>query len=197
MTEDLRSDQQLVARILQGDDAASGSLFRRHVVQLHRFLWWRVGQDSGAAEELLQDVFFDAWEGLSRFDADAEWWPWLLGIARRRLARHHRARTTRRRGLAPADLASVVEALAGERPLPDEVLERTEVRDALAQALSTLSPRAGDLLVFKYVERQSLDEIGERLGMSSGAVSSALQRARADLRATLRRWLPEEVDHVT
>ncbi len=77
-------------------------------------------------------------------------------------------------------------------PLPEDRVLRNELRAQVACALTALAPRESQLLVMKYIAQQSLIEISEELGISSEAVSSALQRARDAFRNSLRQVLNED-----
>ncbi len=172
------ADAELIARILAGDREAATRLFRRHLPSVYSFVHWRVGGRRDAAEEVTQEVFLDTWKNLRRFDRERELWPWLCGIAVRKIARFHRtaARVLSREIPASAesvDASPVARAVDGE------------IRAAVGQALSALRPSHRDLLVGKYVNDKSLAEIGRELGLSEAAVSSGLQRARQALRDAL------------
>ncbi len=182
------TDAELIARVLAGDREAATGLFRRHLAGVYSFVHWRVGGRREAAEEVTQEVFLDAWRSLRRFDREREFWPWLCGIAGRKIARFHRtaARVPSRDVPATAesaDASPVARAVNGE------------VRAAVGQALSGLRPNHRDLLVGKYIDNKSLAEIGLELGLSEAAVSSRLQRARQALREALLALGRKELVH--
>jgi RNA polymerase sigma factor (sigma-70 family) len=60
-----------------------------------------------------------------------------------------------------------------------------ERRDEITRALGALSPVHRQVLVMKYLDDRSVDEIAEELGRSRVQVQSLLQRARAGLREEL------------
>ena len=63
-------------------------------------------------------------------------------------------------------------------PLPDWVLERRETRELVGATLSSLPPDYRSALVAKYVDGQSVSEIGAGLGRGEKAAESVLTRAR-------------------
>jgi RNA polymerase sigma-70 factor (ECF subfamily) len=172
------TDADLVARILAGDREAATRLFRRHLPGVYAFVHWRVGGRRDAAEEVTQEVFLDTWRNLRRFDRGRELWPWLCGIAVRKIARFHRS-------AARVPARDVPASAASADPSPVAHAVDGEIRTAVGQALSGLRPSHRDLLLGKYVEMKSLAEIGREMGLSEAAVSSGLQRARQALRDAL------------
>src|SRR6266566_9093855 len=75
------SDEMLIRRIAEGDQLAMRTLFGRYRVPLYRWLLRLVG-DEALAEDLLSDVFLDAWRQATAFEARSSGSTWLLAIAR-------------------------------------------------------------------------------------------------------------------
>jgi len=181
------SDTQCVRLILEGSQEASTLLFRRYGEDLFRFIYLRVGADQAQAEDLTQDVILDAWRNLDQFDRERAFWPWLLGIAGRRLARFYRSAQAspfialRRE----RHLQDILERLESESPLPDQILDREETRELLGAVLSSLNPKHQKLLELKYFLEKTQEQIAAELNLSIAAVNSGLQRARAALRTSL------------
>lgn len=182
------TDGELIARVLAGDREAATRLFRRQLPGVYAFVHWRVGRRREAAEEVTQEVFLDAWRNLRRFDRDRELWPWLCGIAKRKIARFHRT-------AARAPSREVPDSAESADPSPDVRAADGELRAAVGQALSALRPNHRELLMGKYVDKKSLAEIGSELGLSEAAVSSGLQRARQALRDALLALGRKELVH--
>ena len=87
------TDAALVQKITQRDEAALAALYDRYAGMLSSVLN-RILRDTQAAEEILQDIFYQLWCGASRFDPARGSLPgWLLVIARNRaisrLRRHN------------------------------------------------------------------------------------------------------------
>ncbi len=82
-------DEQLVARAQGGDRDAFGELYRRHIERVHRYIRFRV-VDESLAEDLSHDVFLAAWRALPGFSWQGDLRPWLLRAAHNRVANHWR-----------------------------------------------------------------------------------------------------------
>jgi RNA polymerase sigma-70 factor (ECF subfamily) len=101
---------------------------------------------------------------------------WLCAIAKRRLSRYYEAE--RRAAVLRAGLAAV----------PSEAEDGTgelERRDAITRALGSLPAIHRQVLVLKYLDERSVEEIAVELGRTRVQVQSLLQRARAGLRQEL------------
>jgi RNA polymerase sigma-70 factor (TIGR02960 family) len=155
------------------------------------------------AEEIVQDVYLEAWRGYDRFEGRASLRTWLYRIATRAFIKGVERR--KRRPL-PSDLsAPTVDPSAAVRsgsaelawlqPVPDSVLTgavgdpaavvagRHTMRLAFVAALQVLTPPQRAVLILRDVLGLSAFEVAALLDLSVAAVNSALQRARARLPA--------------
>ncbi|MFF0265429.1 sigma-70 family RNA polymerase sigma factor [Kribbella sp. NPDC004536] len=153
------------------------------------------------AEEVVQDVLLDAWRAYDRFEGRSSLRTWLYRIAARACLK---ALEKGRRRPLPADLgapeanpdARLVERtpeIPWLQPMPDflfattpvdpeaAVLERQSMRLALVGALQQLPPRQRAVLILRDVLQWRSAEVAELLEMTTAAVNSALQRARAQV----------------
>lgn len=160
--------------------------------------------DWGAASEVAQDTFAEAWLGRDRFrgdpaDLDAAG-AWLRGIAVRLAA----ARARGDGGPGLAGLQPMGPRLTGAQPeapleaLPSPVQELDPRMEAMASAFVELSDEHREVLRMHYLERTRSKEVAALLGITAKALERRLYRARADLRErTLRALKSAEggVDH--
>ena len=176
------ADAGLVARLAAGDMDAAGELYDRYAGQILA-LARRILRNDGDAEEVVQDVFSQAWRTARSFDASrGSVGAWLLVMARTRAIDRLRARqsrpdtsheayasTLRATGMSPSD-----------RVLSDE--QAVRVRDAL-QALPEAQRHAIELA---YYEGLTQSEIAERLTEPLGTVKTRMRAALMSLRERLR-----------
>src|SRR5262245_66628591 len=78
---EISSDVILINRIAAGDKLAMQSLFARHRTSIYRWLV-RLVSNEALAEDLLSEVFLDAWRQADRFEARSSVSTWLMSIAR-------------------------------------------------------------------------------------------------------------------
>ncbi|MCC3314334.1 RNA polymerase sigma factor sigX [Nocardia africana] len=153
------------------------------------------------AEEVVQDVYLDAWRAYDRFEERSSLRTWLYRIASRAC---FKALDKSRRRPLPADLGAprttldpTFDAPARDvswlQPIPDflfttapadpatVVVERQTMRLALIAALQQLPPRQRAVLILRDVLQWRAAEVAELLEMTTAAVNSALQRARTQV----------------
>ena len=171
-------DVALLRAAAAGDPAAVRTLVDDVGPVAYGFLYARVGGDEAAAADLLQETLLEAVRSAAGFRGDAALATWVCAIARRRLARHYereRRQEVARRGL------TVVHA--GTEPGDgDDAAIEVERRDEIVRALRALPPLHRQVLVLKYLDGRSVEEISAELGKGRVQVQSLLQRARDGLR---------------
>lgn len=185
--EDLRAEQQLVRRMLDGDERAFSEFFDEYFARLYRFALPRLNGDVHAAEEVVQTSLCRAMRKLDSFRGEAALFTWICQICRRQIAdyvREHRRHSERVVLIEDSpeirDALDAIQAPAGERP--EEQYEAGQMGRLVRAVLDRLPARYGDALEWKYVEGLSVDEIGARLGIGPTAAQSLLARARVAFR---------------
>ena len=175
------ADLALKERLVRRERGAADELLERHLNGLYEFVHYRVGGDRHRAEDVVQDTFVAALEGIGGFDGRSDLHGWLCGIARNKL------RSERRRA-RPRSLEEVLEtadpeidlilAEVARSPLPETVLERRQTKELVGAALSSLPPEYKRSLLAKYVDGASVADIARTSGKSTKAAESTLTRAR-------------------
>jgi len=183
------SEEALVRRAQEGDDAAFDALVVSTLPGTYRFLRG-LGASQEDAEDAAQEAFVRAWKSLKRFDAARPFKPWLYQIAKNA----YRDMARRRRAIPASDLArefpgdDASDAMSGfsdPAPLPDELFASEESRAQVQAALSELAPSEQSILSLRYDEGFSFEEIAETLERPAGTVRSIHHRALARLRRML------------
>jgi len=168
MTEAPASDPQDVRASLAGDGAAYARLVNRHTPAIAKRMT-RFARGQAAIEELVHDVFVEAYLSLRTFHGTAPFEHWLQKIATRvgyrywqRLKKDNLARVDEHHAAATSETSN-------------------EVFDRLQQ----LPPRDRLVLTLLYVESRSVAETAELAGWSQTMVKVQAYRARAKLRKLL------------
>ena len=162
------NDDELIAALAAGDDAALRELFTRHAPWLAARL--RAALPPPDVEDVLQETFLAVWKGASAYrpQGTPRAWMWVI-------ARNQAALLLRKRGPATAPL--------DETPQPG--LDPAEVAVARADIAAALGGPEGDLLRLVYVEDRPVAEVAALLGVPAGTIKSRAHRARRSLRAAL------------
>ncbi len=175
--EDAELDAALVARMAAGDRAAMSELYARHA-SLLLGLALRIVRDRREAEDLLHDVFLEAWRAAKAFDPKrGRVRTWLaIRMRSRALDLQKSARVSRNAGDAGLDV------LVDEARDPASGPDHARVRTALAE----LGPDQRRVLELAYFEGLSCTEIAEKISIPVGTVKSRLAAGLDRLRAGLQ-----------
>jgi len=173
------SDATLIARLVERDESALAALYDRYAGMLSSVLN-RILRDTQAAEEILQDIFYQLWRTAAQFDPGRGSLPgWLLVIARNRaisrLRRHNPA--------------------SGEELLENTVVLPTNLESTIAQrqligkvkgALDSLPKEQRAAIELAYFEGLTHSEIAARTGDPLGTVKTRLRSALETLKRNFK-----------
>jgi RNA polymerase sigma-70 factor, ECF subfamily len=172
-------DSALVERIMAADEGALAALYDRYAGMLYAMLV-RILRDTGAAEEVLQDLFLQLWRGAARFDASrGSLAGWLLVIGRNRALSRLRGKE-RREILADSEEFSI-EAVPSSGNLEDEAARR-QLMERLRGAMAALPPEQREAVELAYFEGMTQTEIATRTGCPLGTVKSRVRAAMQTLK---------------
>jgi RNA polymerase sigma-70 factor (ECF subfamily) len=161
-------------------------VFALHGRSLYRYFAVRVGGDTHRADDLMQKLWVRAKHSSAGVHA-AQLEYWLRGVARNLIREDWRKRAAARRRVPlvdPVVARELAEKIAAE-DLPDEYLQRQEVRDQLILAITELGTIEQEVIVGYYFQGESQASLANRFGISERAVEGRLYRARRALRRKL------------
>ena len=191
----------LVRAVAAGSQEALAALYDRHVDAVYAASW-RLTNDRGVAEEVVQETFLALWNRAELFDPTAgSLAAWLHTIARNRTVDRLRA-IARRPNLIP--ISSVrqedePDGVALERmaaagnvvgsaipgPGPERALDSLETRETIRAALVKMPDVERTVILLAYREELTQSEIAARLGWPLGTVKTRTRRALLRLREAL------------
>jgi RNA polymerase sigma-70 factor (ECF subfamily) len=168
MTETPEHD--LIRRAQAGDTDAVASLYRQHVAAITRYVGYRVA-DEAVVEDLTAEVFLQMVEGLPRYRiTGAPFEAWLYRIAAARVADYYRS-------AAREQPEAELETMRSSQPSLESRVQQHEELDALRAALRELSDEHQTILILRFVERKSHEEVALILNKSARAIATAQHRA--------------------
>jgi len=189
--ETLARDRALVSRMRSGDEVAFDEFAETYTRLLYRFAIARVDSDRELAREVVQTTLCKALAKIESFRGDSTLLTWLCSVCRNEILMYFR-----RQRSAPSEspLEDNVTPIASwsVRPRgPEETLLDDEASGMVHLALELLPRHYADALEWKYVDKVSVREVGERLQLGSKAAESLLTRARDAFRKNYRRVVAE------
>ncbi len=182
-----RTDEELIAAYLSGEEAAFGVVTARHLRGVYSFAMRLVG-DSSAAEDIAQDTFLKAWKSLKKYDSKtSRFKTWLLRIARNTAIDYLRKKKHVPLSAFENEAGGniLAETIAADEELAPQALERLDDARELHKVLDELSPKQREILLLYYSNDCTFEEIAVMLGEPANTVKSRHRRALAALRALL------------
>ncbi|MDD2407259.1 MAG: RNA polymerase sigma factor RpoE [Tepidiphilus sp.] len=191
-------DQQLVARVRQGDQNAFGLLVSKYQRKVQRLLS-RLVRDPAEVEDLTQETFIKAYRALDSFRGDSAFYTWLYRIAIN-TAKNHLMASNRR----PSASATVHQTEEGEQwdeldllsdsETPENLLLTQEIAQTVEETIQSLPEELRTAITLRELEGLSYEEIAQVMGCPIGTVRSRIFRAREAIAQRLRPLLDTAPD---
>lgn len=179
------TDEELVARIVNGDESAFELLYQRYFKRIYRFVDKRISNRADV-EETVQEVFVNVFSSVSNYRREAPFSAWVLGLARRTIAsRFKRKRHPTVPLLAEEEVESGEAAapVASREANPEEHYVCQERMRSLESRARELTPEQWQLFELHHLEDRSIADLSRELRKSPDSIKSNLYRARKILLA--------------
>jgi len=173
------TDENLVSRCQAGDNTAFDQLVYKYQELVFRLAYRIVGGNADV-EEIAQEVFLRAYRGIKKFRGDAAFPTWLTRIAVNYCIKTLNGRKSR---ILFEGLTSLINL--SREATQHSGMEREEHRAMIRRALERLPPKHKAVIVLRYFEERTCEEIAEILECSVGTVKSRLYHARQKLKELL------------
>jgi len=165
---------------------AWSSLYELYAERMWREAARLLGGNREETADIVQEIFIAAAESASNFDARrGSLWNWLAGIVRNKVALRFRRNASRvsaaRRWWNRMNDVSR-QWLTGTRDAPDGALEAEEMATLVRTTLLEISDEHRTLLVGKYLDDRSAEQLATEYGSTAGAIRARLLRARKAFR---------------
>lgn len=171
-------------RATLGDPKAYAGLVRRYEPVLKRYVARLLGQNSLLIDDVLQETFLKAYLNLNDYDATRAFSPWIYRIA------HNEAMSQLRRHrsgpllISGEDGQRLLEYLADGSDVK-ESLDVARREEKLVAAVASLDPRYRDVIVLRFLEERSYEDIADILHLPMGTVATLVSRGKERLRKML------------
>lgn len=174
-----------IEAVLAGDRERYSDLMRRHEAAMARQMW-RFTRNPGERDELVQEVFVEAYLCLARYRRKAPFTHWLRTIAVRRGFRFWKQREKQKKLVPLEDWDGAQQAETPEDPPPEQAA------NILHGLLQRLKPEERVVMTLEYLEGNSVEQTARLLGWTQAMVKMRAYRAKKRLRDMYERERRQE-----
>lgn len=190
------SEAWLIERAQQQDESAFDQIVELYADKLYNYIVRMLG-NSQDAEDVLQEVFLRAYQGLPQFDGRASLSTWLFRIATNLCIDHYRKQERRVKTVSiyreraddSEDENEEWEFPDMQTPDPMQAVLDKELQEVVERAVQELSPKLKTILLMYDVEGLSYEEIAQALRIPMGTVKSRLHLARTEIQKKVSAYL--------
>ncbi|MCG2776144.1 MAG: sigma-70 family RNA polymerase sigma factor [Desulfobacterales bacterium] len=191
-------DEELVARIKEGEDWATEELVNRYQQKTYAIAYHMCSEDGEEAQDLTQEAFLRTFRSLGKFRGDSSFYTWFYRIvvnvcldSRRRSRRWKQMfspwRQVQRGKKSPGEVPEEQPDMRDDIN-PVSALSGKQFAKEIKKSLKSLPERQRLVFQLKVLHGMSIREIAQVIGTAEGTVKSHLFRATRFLREELKEW---------
>ncbi|WP_173917919.1 RNA polymerase sigma factor SigW [Halobacillus sp. Marseille-Q1614] len=177
-----------IKELKKGDPSAFEDIVTFYQNKVYHICYRMVGIPS-EAEDLAQEAFIRAYTNIDRYDERRKFSTWLYRIAtnltidwlRKRKPDYYLDAEVK-----GTDGLNMYSQLAVDQALPEEEVESLELQNYIQREMLALPPKYRSVIVLRYLDELSLQEIADVLEIPVGTVKTRVHRGREALRKRLR-----------
>lgn len=173
-----KSDNELVALALNNQDYFL-YIINRHKNKLLKYIMRITNIDPEEAEDILQEVFIKVYLNLNDFDQDLKFSSWIYRITHNQVISHHRKIKIRPQGYKVNLTDNEVKNLTSDfNQAKDYDIKIT--KEVIIKVLAGLEKKYREILVLKFIEEKSYQEISDIIERPMGTVASQISKAKQE-----------------
>ena len=178
-----KTDEEL-AVMAEGNIAVFEELISRYEKKLMRYIARIANFSNEENEEVLQEIFIKVWKNINSFSSDLKFSSWIYRIAHNETISIYRKAKSR-------GISDQVE-LNDELFLPSKIDFVKELDDKISShniqnVLLEMDTKSREILVLKFLEEQSYEEISDILKLPMGTIATRINRAKEKFRGILNK----------
>lgn len=177
-----------IKQVLKGDQSAYGEIVEIYKDKVFQ-LCYRILGNRHEAEDMAQEAFIRAYINISSFNIDLKFSTWLYRIATNLCIDRIRKKKPDYyldAEVSGTDGLTMYSQIASDSILPEDEIESLELQETIQREITKLPEKYRSVIVLKYIEELSLNEISEILDIPLGTVKTRIHRGREALRHQLR-----------
>ncbi|PWW20010.1 RNA polymerase sigma (SigW) subunit [Cytobacillus oceanisediminis] len=177
-----------IKQVLKGDQDAYADVVEIYKDKVFQICYRMLG-NRHEAEDIAQEAFLRAYVNISSFNIELKFSTWLYRIATNLCIDRIRKKKPDYyldAEVAGTDGLNMYSQIASDTRLPEDDVESLELQETIQREISKLPEKYRSVIVLKYIEELSLNEISETLDLPLGTVKTRIHRGREALRNQLR-----------
>lgn len=177
-----------IKQVIKGDQDAFAEIVEIYKNSIYQLCYRMLG-NRHEAEDMAQEAFIRAYVNINSFNQELKFSTWLFRIATNLCIDRIRKKKPDYyldAEVSGTDGLTMYSHLASDSPLPEKELESLELQESVQKEIMKLPEKYRSVIVLKYIEELSLNEISEILDLPLGTVKTRIHRGREALRQQLR-----------
>ncbi|PIZ93874.1 MAG: RNA polymerase sigma factor SigW [Candidatus Magasanikbacteria bacterium CG_4_9_14_0_2_um_filter_41_10] len=181
MTDYSDQTDESLALLSATDHDAFGALVGRYEQKLYRYVRRITDVNHEECEDILQETFLKSYRYLHNFDPSLSFSSWMYRIAHNETISHFRKRSVRPKIIREEDGNTYLQNVAADLDITADI-DRETLQRQIQDVLDSLGPKYKDVLILRYLEEKSYQEISDILKIPVKTVGTRINRAKKQLR---------------
>lgn len=173
-------DEKLVDLVLENQDNFL-YLMKRYETRLLRYILRLSNVRYEEAEDILQEVFIKVYHNLNSFDKKLKFSSWIYRITHNQVISNFRKIKARPQSIDLENSEEIVQKIASDLDL-DNQTELIYLREKINPVLQKIDPKYRDILILRFWEDKSYQEISDILKKPAGTVAAMINRAKKQIK---------------
>jgi RNA polymerase sigma-70 factor (ECF subfamily) len=178
------SDEELAKRSIT-NTMYFGELIERYNPMLLRYVMRRSYATKEDAEDIVQNSFIKMYRNINDFDSNLKFSSWAYRITHNSLIDWYRKEKTSPQLVITSNDENIFDSIAGDMNIEKDAM-RKETKKEIESVIQTLDPKYQEVVMLRFFEDKSYDEIADILQIPPGTVAIRLSRAKKILQEVLQ-----------
>jgi len=152
-------------------------IYEKNFNYVYSFVFLRLAANKEAAEDIVQETFISALKGLINYKATSSYKTWLCGIAKNKILNYYRNNIKKEGFTCVEELNYVV-----DKQDVEFMVINLETRKVILETLNNLKPIYKYVLILKYIDDYSVNDIAKYLCKTLKSIDGILQRAKSSFK---------------
>lgn len=180
----MQEDDRALVEAALHDRNAYARIVTRYEDMLGRYVRRLLGRNAEAVDDVLQEAFIKAYVNLNDYDTSRPFAPWIYRIAHNEAISFLRKRRTQPQVIDGEDGRLILERMTDGTDL-EETYGFIGIEKRIQAAIAELGQHYRDVLVLRYIEEKSYDDIADILALPPGTVATRIRRGLERLKTVL------------